>query len=292
MEKLTISGSVGIDGNNLSSDIENTQIAINSIKTRIQFPLDINVDGYISDNYETSPTCLAIKYIQRQLLGFRYPDGRIDERGKTLDAINIELLHASLEGQLPAVTPILGITEDNYSDAAHFLSCEIAAIKAVSEVESSGHAFLASGKPTILFEAHKFSQFTNHRFDALHPNVSCKVWDKSLYLGGEGEYSRLTEAMALDRNAALKSASYGRFQIMGFNHKLSGYKSLESFVDDMFRSEENHLKAFTCFIHSNQKLLSAIQQKDWPTFARFYNGPSYSKNHYDKKLEAAYLRHC
>ena len=36
-------------------------------------------------------------------------------------------------------------------------------------------------------------------------------------------------------------------------------------------------------------MLAALQKKDWPTFARLYNGPAYAQNRYDDKLSKAYF---
>ena len=98
------------------------------------------------------------------------------------------------------------LTEQNFKDAATGLDIEVAAIKAVAEVESRGDGFLPDGRPKILFEAHIFSKYTGHKYDASHPHISAPKWDKSLYKGGEKEYDRLEEAKTLDIVAALKSA--------------------------------------------------------------------------------------
>jgi hypothetical protein len=37
-------------------------------------------------------------------------------------------------------------------------------------------------------------------------------------------------------------------------------------------------------------LADAIRTKNWPSFARQYNGPAYAKNKYDEKLAEAYLK--
>jgi len=48
------------------------------------------------------------------------------------------------------------ISENQFSTSAKSLNVEVASIKAVAEVESSGDGFLADGKPKILFEPHIF----------------------------------------------------------------------------------------------------------------------------------------
>ena len=52
---------------------------------------------------------------------------------------------------------VLAITEDDFRKAAALLDVELAALKAVEEVETTGRGgFLPSGKPRILFEGHIF----------------------------------------------------------------------------------------------------------------------------------------
>jgi hypothetical protein len=96
--------------------------------------------------------------------------------------------------------------------------------------------------------------------------------------------------MMLDRNAALKSASWGRFQIMGFNHVLAGHPTVDLFVDAMHRSESAHLDAFGAFLRSTG-LADSLKNKDWAKFAKGYNGPAYADNKYDIKLEHAYAKY-
>lgn len=182
------------------------------------------------------------------------------------------------------------ISERGYADAAQELFCDIAAIKAVASVESSGDGMLKNGQPKILFEAHEFSKRTNNQYDVTHPRISSPKWNKKLYIGGEGEHFRLKAAIALDREAALLSTSWGKFQIMGYNYELCGFKSLQSFVNAMYESEDAQLAAFVKFIKSNKRMHQALQSRRWATFARAYNGPGYMANSYDVKLEQAYKR--
>lgn len=182
------------------------------------------------------------------------------------------------------------ISERDYIDAAQELGCEVAAIKAVAQVEAGSAAFLQDGTPKILFEAHHFSRLTNHKYDITHPKISSPTWKRSLYVGGNGEHIRLQVASNLDRTAALQSASWGMFQIMGFNWQACGYKSLQAFINDMYEGEAGHLRAFVGFIKKNTNLLTAIRKKKWAAFANGYNGPGYKENNYDVKLEQAYKR--
>jgi len=173
----------------------------------------------------------------------------------------------------------------DYEEAAAILGCEVAAIKAVAEVESSGSGFLEDGRPKILFEAHIFSRLTDHKYDKSDPDISSFSWNRSLYT--KDEHKRLEKACAINRSYGLQSASWGKFQIMGFNYSLCGFSRLQDFINAMYKSEKEQLKAFCEFIKT-QKLERFLKEKDWGGFALRYNGKSYKENKYDEKLEKEY----
>lgn len=172
--------------------------------------------------------------------------------------------------------------------AAQSIGCDMAAIKAVIDVESRG-GFLPDRRPKILFERHVFSKRTNGRFDHSHPEISSTR--PGNYKGGASEYERLGNAIALDRVAALESASWGAFQIMGYHYASLGYADVGQFCRDMCDSEDKHLQAFVAFVKLNG-LDDELCRRDWASFARGYNGPTYLKNRYDSKLSAAYTLHA
>lgn len=187
-----------------------------------------------------------------------------------------------------AATPL---TDADMEAAAARLHCERAVIDAVCEVESGGSAFLKDGRPKILFEAHVFGRLTGGRWSRSHPNISAPSWDRSLYgAAGAHQYERLAEAIELDRFAALQSASWGRFQILGLNYKAVGYADVEDFVKEACDSEANQLKAFLNFCEHNH-LNGALRTRDWEAFALRYNGPG-QVDHYAAALRAAYARHA
>lgn len=295
MKDIPLTSSVGSHAENQKEDVLAIQKALNEAAKAIGLDGPLEEDGVIDGDIEHSKTCQAICKMQATLLGFKNPDGRIDRDGKShralAEAASDELgIAPSLF--LPRIEPEVGLSDEDFEKAAESLDCEVAAVKAVSEVESAGSGFFASGPPCILFEAHIFSKYSDRKFDESHPEISSRKWDRSLYIGGEKEYERLQEAMMLDRRAALKSASYGRYQIMGFNHAAAGYDDVETFVRDMFFAERFHLFAFVSFIKSNPKMHNAIQELDWATFARYYNGPAYAENRYDEKLLSAYQKYA
>lgn len=179
------------------------------------------------------------------------------------------------------------LTDADFTRAAQLLGCEPAAIRAVAACESQGYGFLADNRPKILFEAHVFSRLTGHAFDTTHPGISSRTWNRDLYRGGEAEYIRLVEATALNREAALQSASWGKFQLMGFNWRRCGFTLLSDFVNAMNRSEGEHLTAFCHFIKS-MGLDDELRRRDWTAFARGYNGPGFAINSYDSRLARSF----
>jgi len=193
--------------------------------------------------------------------------------------------------------PLNLLTESDFKAAARLLNCDIAAIKAVAEVESSGSGFLSDGRVKILFEGHQFHKHTKGAYAESHPTICHEKWTRKHYtkgpnadVRGTGELARLEQAMSLDREAAIKSASYGRFQIMGFNFSSCDFDDIEEFYAAMQASEGAQLKAFCCFIKANN-LDGHLRKHRWASFARGYNGPAYAENKYDKKLAAAYAKY-
>lgn len=170
------------------------------------------------------------------------------------------------------------------------LGVEEAALRAVAAVESAGSGFLAvpSELPKVLFEGHAFHRLTRGRFDSTNPDVSYPKWDKTRYAKtAAGEWARLEAACALDRGAALQSASWGAFQIMGFNHRLCGCADVEAFVTAQRSGADRQVECFAQFI-SRPPFLDALRERNWVAFARAYNGPGFALNRYDEKLAAAY----
>jgi hypothetical protein len=200
-------------------------------------------------------------------------------------ALAIERELDSLPRPKPAA-PLL--SEADYQNAAVSLGVEVAVIKAVSEVESRGHGFDAKGRPKILFEAHWFHKFTNGEFDSEYPHLSQPTWALGKKYYSLDQWQRMNEAMALALEEAWKSASWGKFQVMGFNH--SGWTKVRDFVFAMFESEAQHLKSFLAYCRDSG-LVSYLKKKEWAAFARGYNGEGYAANQYDVKLKAAYEKY-
>lgn len=190
------------------------------------------------------------------------------------------------------------LTNEDFELVAALLDVELAALKAVQQVETGGRGgFFAPGKPAILFEGHIFwNELKKRGIDpeshrAGNEHILYPRWEKGHYKGGLGEYDRLEQARRINREAADASASWGMFQIMGFNYAACGEKSVTGLVNGMVKSELNQLVFAGRFIRQSKNMHIALQNKDWATFAKYYNGPRYAENKYDEKLAAAYNKY-
>ena len=187
------------------------------------------------------------------------------------------------------------LTEAQIAAQAKALGIEVAALRAVIEVECKGSGFNADGTPVILFERHVFRQ-------RLIANGKAVVADKAVRerpdlcnktMGNYGLYSaqhgRLNAASQYHRDSALESASWGIGQVMGYHWHALGYPSLQAFINAMYKDEASQLDAMCRYIKVNN-LVNALKNKDWKSFARGYNGAAYAKNSYDVKLGNAYKK--
>jgi hypothetical protein len=101
-------------------------------------------------------------------------------------------------------------------------------------------------------------------------------------------YLRLLNAFRLDKDAALKAASWGKFQVMGDNYAACGEDDITEFAKAMCTGEKGQLKLLAGFIEKNTALHKSVRGKEWANIASNYNGPSYKEFSYDSKLEQAY----
>ncbi|HAR05715.1 MAG TPA: peptidoglycan-binding protein [Pseudomonas sp.] len=181
--------------------------------------------------------------------------------------------------------------------AADRLGVPLASVMAVNQVESRGEGFANNGRPVILFERHvmharlQANGLSETEADALADKHPALVNRKAGgYIGGTAEHQRLAQAAQIHYAAALESASWGLFQIMGYHWQRLGYQDARHFADTMALSEAAQLDAFVTFIETDPALHKALKGRKWAEFARRYNGPNYARNLYDVKLARAFAQ--
>ena len=187
-------------------------------------------------------------------------------------------------------------------ETAERLGLEPRALSAVVEVEANGDGFLPDGRPKILFEPHVFwKELIKRRYNPEGllkradvrlargdiSDILYKKWRARPYGTVNAQWGRLERARAINEDAALCSASWGAFQIMGFNYEVCGYASVAEFVADMSAGYAGQLAALGKFLKANG-LVRPLKEHDWKSFAWGYNGAGYAQNKYDVKLRQAY----
>ncbi|MCM1028758.1 MAG: N-acetylmuramidase family protein [Pseudoflavonifractor sp.] len=190
------------------------------------------------------------------------------------------------------------LSEEDYVEVAGRLGIEVAAVKAVVEIEAGKGmgGFVEPGMPIINFDLTQFNRLARKH------NISLAKYRKShavvfarpnakAYGGHQyAQHARLAAASQIDRKTAVYATYWGMFQIGGENWKLCGAKSYEDFVDLMSRSERDQLELFAALIEKcgYTKFLKA---HDWVSFARRYNGPGFRRYSYHTRMANAYKRY-
>lgn len=185
----------------------------------------------------------------------------------------------------------MSLATSDFLAAAAALGCDVAAIRAIDEVESRGAGFDAGGRVKILFEPHRFSLHTSARFDRSHPQLSYPKWKAGSSSYRRDQHKVLEEARALDAAAAVRATSWGRYQILGDNWRATGHHSLQAFEAAMRKNEGEHLTAFVSFVRAHPAMRSALVAHQWAAFARAYNGPAFATHGYDTRLAAAHRKY-
>jgi hypothetical protein len=186
-------------------------------------------------------------------------------------------------------------TEAAIATAAHAAGIEPQALLAIAELESGGIAFASIDgrqEPLIRFEGHVFdrrlapAKKARARAAGLASPVAGRIANPP---GQTARWRLLDEAASIDRRAAYEAVSWGIGQVMGVHWKALGYADVEALVAEARSGVEGQVRLMVRFI-GWAGLLTPLERRDWPRFARGYNGAGFARNGYDSRLAAAYRR--
>lgn len=178
------------------------------------------------------------------------------------------------------------------------IGCHPADLEAIAIVESNGFGWFKDGRMKILFEKHWFYKNLDgaKRTKAVNAGLARKGWVSPANGGykdqsnADARYRLLAKAMEIDEEAALRSISMGKFQIMGFNYALCGFVSAKHMWRQFLDSEVHQLHAFANFLEG-KNLWGALRNRDFGTIESVYNGGGLNGRYAEKMaLEADKLR--
>ena len=190
------------------------------------------------------------------------------------------------------------LTEADYEEVAQMLDVDVAAIKAVVDIETGRRheGFWAPGKPLINFDLTMYRRFAPRcgvslsKAKKAHPEIFRRPDARRYGSYQAAQQARLDAACDVDTVSAYQSTFWGMFQIGGFNWRKCGCESVQQFVELMSRSERSQLELFARFIE-NSGMVDAVRRHNWLQFALKYNGPKARSRGYHKRLAASYKRH-
>lgn len=181
------------------------------------------------------------------------------------------------------------LTEKDFEIVAKELDVEVAAIKAVVEIEAGKamKGFWAPGVPVINYDGTMYAKYKN-KVESTAGAKGEKVPDG---LSGHAlkEWTLLINMRKKNAQGANMATFWGMFQIGGFNYKRCGCESVDEFVKRMSYSELEQLQLFAVFI-TECGMVESLRKKDWATFARKYNGKSYARRGYHTRMAKAYAK--
>ena len=210
-------------------------------------------------------------------------------RGSTLDPSAGQ----AIEGPCPDLFSPEGI---QMQDLAERLGIDPSVLLAISRVESGG-----LGPDALRFEPHVFlREQPGANVPYTRGDNNCPDnWERAggcvpfvSYQPEETGQAAFERAYAIDPQGALRSTSFGAFQVIPF--KDLSYLSenpeefLTKFREDPLAMSYELLEARLTTPSNGVDLVAAAQAGDWTAFAEGYNGVEQAKHGYDAKLQATY----
>jgi N-acetylmuramidase len=173
------------------------------------------------------------------------------------------------------------------SSLAQSLGFDVALAVGVLAVESGGRSLGETGRMLIRFENHIFYD----QWGRAHPDLfgqhfafsPSRTWEghqwrpspaepfRACHASQAVEWEVLEFARSLDDAAALMSISMGLTQVMGFNHRDVGYPTVRAMFDAFNGDPRYQVLAFFDYVQ-HRVGVEALQQRDFATIARRYNG--------------------
>jgi hypothetical protein len=193
------------------------------------------------------------------------------------------------------MTKYVKLRHEFVAPAAFSLGVPPALLQAVVGVESDGIAGWMDGtqvRSIKRFEGHKFDKYVGksrqvkaRRMGLAHPKMGGVKNPRDQ----ADRHKLFMRAYRFDRDAAIKSTSFGVGQVMGFNAEMLGFTGAYEFYKYVETGPEAQVDVMMRYIR-NAGLVDELRRADFTGFARGYNGPAYKKYKYDTRMRQAYNR--
>ena len=173
------------------------------------------------------------------------------------------------------------LTKQDITDLAIKYAVKESSINKVLKVESGGKGFdTTTGKIIIQFEPVWFKRKS--------PYTPSGLWSQNGVERQAAEWKAFNNAYKNNATAAMLATSIGLMQVMGFNHEVVGFKTVNEMWDFAKESEKNQLELGIRFIKANKKMFEAFKDltklSNCRIFANYYNGEKYEMYDYHNRL--------
>ncbi|WP_101208406.1 N-acetylmuramidase domain-containing protein [Pseudomonas sp. 43NM1] len=199
----------------------------------------------------------------------------------------------------PCQKGIRDVTKEHFELLAAQLGVEREVLRAIAVAETGDKVPFkeyVAGKQhaTILYERHymyrllNLKGYTNVQLDEMavsEPKIVHRYQSGYSYGSEQAQYERLVRASEIDKEVAIKSCSWGKFQVMG-EYFARLYKSSDELVEAQNYCALQHLQYFKIFLTKEKNMLEPMRQKNWLTIAKKYNGEN--QIGYDINISNAY----
>jgi hypothetical protein len=199
----------------------------------------------------------------------------------------------------PCDLGVADVTKGHYELLAVELGVEREVLRAIAVAETGDKAPFReyeAGKrhALILYERHYMrrlllaygvSQSEIEALSVSEPKIVHTYEASYVYGSLDEQYSRLKRAREINHAAAVKSCSWGKFQVMGEYYRHL-YSSVEELEEALNYCALQHLQYFKVFLVKEKKLMEPMRNKDWLLIAQKYNGKG--QIGYDVKIRSAY----
>ncbi|RRJ87373.1 DUF3380 domain-containing protein [Paenimyroides tangerinum] len=261
-----------------------------SVKSSV---INVNIYEEYKKNYDQSPALVdAVEKIERK---------------KPVANNSKEKCYCYLQGITTTACEGKGnlVSDQHFESLSKDIGVEAKVFKAVAIVESGGRKsfldFNGEQKAKILYERHYMYRFLkafktkeelenlkNSSPDLVH-NVGTYKDPNAIYGTEKEQFKKIYEAKKIDNDSAIKSCSWGKFQVMGKYYNYL-YESPAEMEEAMNMCEVQHFAYFKVYLKDvvGSAIITAMKNKNWAKIAELYNGPDYAVKKYHINMDKEY----